>query len=389
VDSPLRRSLLAAQSALALALLSAAPLAATQGPPAAVRVDAVRSERLAQRRSVTGDVRAAHRVAVAAREKGLVEEVLVDEGDAVEAGAVLARLDSTQLALDLEVLETELVPARATVDEREAEVRRRRSDLEALVALVERRAANPKELVEAESQLAAAEARLQVGRAMILIVESKARKLRRRLEDMEIRAPFAGTVVATSAEVGGWLGEGASVAELVSSEQLEVWLDVPQDLYASTVAGPGPIQVRPDAAGEGFELESYRIVPEVTLSGRTFRVIGAVPAGLRLASGMSVVALVPTAEERDLLTVHRDAVLRNEVGPFVYGVLPGADGEPARAAPVPVEVLFQTSGRAVVRSGGLRPGMQVVIEGNERLYPMAPIRPVTGEAPAGGGEPGR
>ena len=42
--------------------------------------------------------------ALAAREKGLVLELLVDEGDAVKAGDLLARLDDTQLALDLEVL---------------------------------------------------------------------------------------------------------------------------------------------------------------------------------------------------------------------------------------------------------------------------------------------
>ena len=53
---------------------------------------------------------------------------------------------------------------------------------------------------------------------------------------------------------------------------------------------------------------------------------------------------------------------------------------PASAAPVQVEVLFQTAERAVVRGGALRPGMELVVEGNERLYPMAPIQPI----PAGG-----
>ncbi len=384
MDSPLRRSLVAARSVLALALLAApSATAAPQGPPAAVRVDAVRTERLAQRRSVTGDVRAARRVEVAAREKGLVLELLVDEGDAVKAGDLLARLDDTQLALDLEVLEAELPPARATVDERVAELRRRKNDLEALADLVARKAANPKELVDAESQLAAAEARLQVGRALIQVIESRVRKLRRRVEDMELRAPFDGTVVRALAEVGGWLGEGAPVVELVSTAQLEVWLDVPQDLFASLSAAPGSIQVRAGSEDEGFLLEGYRVVPDVDVRGRTFRVVGAAPAGRPLAAGMSVVALVPTTEERELLTVHRDAILRNAVGPFVYGVIPGAEGEPAKAAPMPVEVLFHTAERAVVRAAGLRPGMQVVTEGNERLFPMAPVRPVSGDGAGG------
>ena len=75
----------------------------------------------------------------------------VDEGTQVKAGDLLAQLDATQLELDLEVLVAQRPPAEATVLEREAEVRQRENDLESLRQLIERKAANPKELVDAET----------------------------------------------------------------------------------------------------------------------------------------------------------------------------------------------------------------------------------------------
>lgn len=380
--------LVAPVAALA-ALTTAAPAAAPQGPPASVLVDAVREEVVTNRRPVTGSLRAARRGEVAAREKGLVRELLADEGHRVAAGDVLARLDATQLELDLVVLRADRPPAEATVRERTANLESARNDLESLRKLVERKAANPKELVDAESAVAAGEARLAASEAGLAVIDARIAKLEQRIADMTIVAPFDGTVVARMTEVGSWLAEGASVVELLSTEDLEVWLEVPQDLYGAVIANPGPIEVRLGAGREAFALTDYRAIPDVAERGRTFRLMGDAETTLPISAGMSVTAMVPTAEEQEMLTIHRDAILYNQVGAFVYTVVPGGEGRPASAAPTPVEVLFQTPTRAVVRSGTLRPGAQIVVEGNERLYPMAPVLPKPiGGAPAGGTPPG-
>ena len=163
-------------------------------------------------------------------------------------------------------------------------------------------------------------------------------------------------------------------------------LGLPVERSLATRNGPIEIalaRIRVGAEGVSFALSDYRVIPDVDVRGRAFRVVGKAASDLPLASGMSVTAMVPTGEEREMLTIHRDAILRNQVGAFVYAVIPGGEGTPAKAAPIDVEVLFQTPTRAVVRSSGLRPGMQVVIEGNERLYPMAAIAPT----PAGDAAP--
>ena len=69
-----------------------------------------------------------------------------------------------------------------------------------------------------------------------------------------------------------------------------------------------------------------------------------------------------------------DALLRNQAGFYVY-VARGTAGGPAHAAPVPVIVVFETPHGVAVTASGLADGDLVVVEGNERLFPMMPIAP--------------
>jgi len=372
-----------------------ASAAAQGGPPAPVRVDAVRSETVQERRRVIGDVRAVRRSAVAAREKGVVLELLALEGLRIEEGEVLARQDASRLELELAVLHAQVPPAEAAVREAESDVRRATSDLAALERLAEREAANPKELTDARAALAGAEARRARMQGEIGVLDARIGELRARVGRMEIRAPFAGTVTARRTEIGSWLNEGQSVCDLVSTGALEVWLEVPQEHLVTLARHASDTRVVLDATGEVLELEGWRVVPDVSLSARTFELIGVARDTPALAPGMSVTAEVPTSARGEHLTLSRDALLRNEVGAYVYVVMPGGEGRPSTAVPVQVEVLFHLGERVAVRAGRLGAGARVVVEGNERLYPTAPIEPIesiddgAGESGVAGGEVSR
>jgi hypothetical protein len=132
-----------------------------------------------------------------------------------------------------------------------------------------------------------------------------------------------------------------------------------------------------------------RAVPDVAQGARTFPLIVELAPDERLAPGMTLTAQLPTGGLREALTVHRDAVLRNEVGAYVYVATPGGDdaGGAYQASFAPVELLFYSGQRAAVRSPALQPGALVVIEGNERLYPSAPVIPQEGPSKQAGPTP--
>ncbi len=350
------------------------------GQPAAVTVESVRLEPVQQRRLLTGDLRAVHRSRVATQEPGLVVEMPVEEGQHVKAGEVLARLDDARLEVELQRNEADAQSAAALVEERNAMLAWRQRDLELYQTSYERGAANPRELFDAQSAVRIAEAIARQAERGGDVIAAQGDLLRKRLADMTIAAPFDGVVVIKHAEVGEWVGEGAAVAELVSTGQAEAWLDVPQSYYDVVARGTEPISI---SLGSGRELRStdrIRVVPMMDPRARTFFVVATLddPEG-SLTPGMSVKAWIPTGETAERLTVHRDAVLRNEAGAYVFVARAAGPNAPAVAMPVPVTELFPWEDRVVIDSAALGAGDPVIVEGNERLFPMMPVIPM--EAP--------
>ncbi|MCB9868132.1 MAG: hypothetical protein H6816_16020 [Phycisphaerales bacterium] len=119
------------------------------------------------------------------------------------------------------------------------------------------------------------------------------------------------------------------------------------------------------------EAEERHTVP-VGSPSRTFPIVAVLPDQGIFKPGMSLTAWVPTSQVQPRLTVARDAIMRGPTGTFVYVVRGGPEG-PGAAASASLDVLFEFGDRAAVSSRQLRPGDLVVVEGNERLYPGAPV----------------
>lgn len=361
-------------AAVLLALVSLS--FASQGrPPSPVVVDAVVRKEVQEKRRVIGQIRAARLSIIASREPGLVAEMAVREGQRVKQGEVLARLDSTLLEAEATILEAQQTLASTVLTEREANVAQAKRDLDVLEDLATRNAVNPKELGDARTAVAVAEARLAQGNQEISVLKARRELLAQRLSDMTPRAPFDGYVVARHTDEGEWVDAGGALVEILSAKELEAWLDVPQAYFAALMQSSEPLHVEVDAGGS-LDAGSWRVVPAVQASGRTFPLIVDLPPEPGLASGMSVTTEVPTGERREELTVARDGLLRGDAGFYVYVAQPGGEGAPHTAMLVPVDVLFTAGDRVAVRSDRLEPGALVAIEGNERLFPSAPVVPV-------------
>ncbi len=376
----------------ASAALGPASKALAQGapPPSPVLVDAARMESVLPRRQVTGELRAVQRAEVASQESGLLVELLVSEGARVKRGDVLARLDDERLGIMLAGVEAELAAQESTIAERQADVELAAREKESIEDATKNGAANVKELRDATSEHSAAVARRDSAERMARLIATRADLLRVRLEDMTIRAPFDGVVVSKMTQVGQWVDEGDAVAELLSTDPLEVWLDVPQRNMPLMLGWTEPVTITLEATGETLRAEAPRVVPAVDPRARTFSLVARVAnADGRLTSGMSVIGWAPTGEPAEHLTVSKDAVMRNEVGSFVYVVRAMGPDAPPAAMPANIETLFELPERVAIRPGAVAPGDLVVVEGNERLYPTAPVTPTAragAVARAGGAE---
>jgi RND family efflux transporter MFP subunit len=337
-------------------------------PPAQVYVDTARMMNVETRRETTGDLRAVRRAVVSSREEGRVASFDLREGDRIEAGDTLVKIDDELLRYEAERARAQVASDRGLIQERRAELENARRDLERLESLEERGSARPVELDDARTETARIEAQLAQAEADLAVSEAELARAERRLKDATITAPFAGRVVSRMTELGEWISAGGDVAEIVALDELEVWLDVPEGALELVRSSEQTIGIRVDALGETIEAPVTAIVPDVDPLSRLFPVRILIENGdERLAPGMSVTGLVPTGVRGDVLTIHSDAVRVDDLGEYVFYDRGGAAGV-AR-----VRTLYRVGDRAVIRPGEIEAGDAVVVEGNERLFPGQPI----------------
>lgn len=353
---------------VATALWLTAGAALGQPPASKVYVAEARLELLEPLRETTGEIRAARRSRVAAEESGRVVQIRVEPGDRVEEGDLLAELDATYVKIDLRRREATVARDQGNVREAEIELARANRDLKRIEGLQRQSASSRTEFEDAQSDVGVAEAKLEQAKADLDAALAELDRAKERLDDMTIEAPFSGRVVDRFTDIGEWVDGGDSVVELVALDEVDVFIDVPQQFITALRETEREVSIRIEATGEILESNVTEIVPVADSLSRMF------PVRLRMANGdekykpgMSVVGLIPTGKVEERLAVPKDAIRRDDVGAFLFEVSGGV-AQVRRVTP-----LYAKEDLVVLRPGDVAPGAQVVTEGNERLFPGAPV----------------
>ena len=193
----------------------------------------------------SGYVTARRQATVSAKITGKVVEVLIEEGQRVEEGAVLARLDDTEARAQLALARAELGAARSMLGEIRALLVQAERDL------VRQQELFAKELVAAQSLDAARAQRDMLGARLlnaeerITVAQQSVTVAEVGLDNTVIRAPFSGIVVAKSAQPGEMIspisaGGGftrTGIGTIVDMDSLEVQVDVNEAYINRVVPG--------------------------------------------------------------------------------------------------------------------------------------------------------
>jgi len=362
---------------LAAALLAGAGESGAGGrPPTPVYVEPVVERAVAPSIAAIGSLAARARVRIAAREEGLVDEVLVDEAAAVASGEVLVRLDARRIDAAIAEREGDLATARAEIVRAEAERERAAIDAEAAAEGVANEYQSELDAARAAASEQVAAAALSAAEARTAAIEGALSLLRIRREDTTVAAPVDGRVIERHVEPGDWVRPGDVLLTVAVLDPLEVEVDLPERVWPGVRAHADVLDVTVRTDGSRHRGERVRVVPEVDGRTRTFRVLADIPdpAG-NLAPGLTVRVAVPTEERRRRMLVAKAAVIETAGGAVVWKLGDGEGGGTV-GIQVPVEVLFPVGGRVAVVADGLAVGDQVIVEGNERLRPGTPVRPV-------------
>lgn len=307
-------------------------------------------------------VTGAEEVAVTPQISGLILEMGPREGVAVAAGALLARLDTSELDAGIAAQEAQLAGARA-------EAARKRREAERQVDLLGRGSASASVVDQWRAEAESAEEQVRS-----LDRQVAAQRVRRGYA--EIRAPFAGVISARMAEPGDLAVVGRPLYRLTATDHGRVVVRLP----ASVLEQVRPGTVMALRHGErSAQLAIARVYP--SLDERALGRAEADTEGLLfgLASGSLVSARVELARVDDALLVPRDALVA-AVGEGASRVFVVTEDH---LRSVPVQVLLR--GReGVAVSGDLTSGQPVVVAHETvllRLRDGDPVRPVAGYGP--------
>lgn len=245
----------------------------------------------------TGYVTARRAATVSAKVTGRIREVLVEEGQRVEAGEVLAYIDDATEQAQLELASAQLESARAELDELRALLTEAEQNLRRVRELAERQLVSQRELDSAVASTATLQARLQTAGRNIQVAERGVTLRQRQLDDYTIRAPFSGIVIDKNAQPGEMIsaisaGGGftrTGICTIVDMESLEIEVDV-NEAFIQRVRAGQRVSAALDAYPEQrIPAEVIAIVPAADREKATVRVrIGFVERDARILPDMGV-----------------------------------------------------------------------------------------------------
>lgn len=296
---------------------------------------------------------------VSAEVAGRVVRLLVDEGQAVTRGQVLAQIDSEQYRLAGQVDEAEVGRLAALVKNKELELNRaKRLFAESLVSR--------EQLDTIGTDLDALNAQLRGARA-------QAGDSTRRLGEATITAPFAGKVARRNVDVGEYVQAGTAVFDLVDTRALRVRLPFPE--YRAPQLRPG-LTVRLTSASAGDSVVEARVTevqPSINPSNRSLAVIVDFENPGGWLPGGSVRADVVLATRPDAMLLPLTAVVRRPAGDVVYVI------EDGKARELPVR-RGRRSGELLEITGGLAGTETVAVDGAGFLTNGVAVKVVGGQS---------
>lgn len=365
--------------ALAVALLAATVFVAVRsGPLAPTRITVASAAlgRLTPELFGVGTVEARRNVPIGPTAAGRVRAVLVDVGDRVKAGQLLAEMDPVDLDDRVASLDASLARAGSAVAA--AEAQRRDAQARSLLAVANTRRfvelgaqnyisagaieAREQEQASAEAGVAAADANLAAARQEQQRLLAERAGLRQQRANVRLIAPIDGVITSRDAEPGATVVAGQAVLRLIDPSSLWVRLRLDQGRSAGLALGlPAQIVLRsqPDQPLAGRVARIEAIGDSVTEERMAQVSFERPPADLAVGEIAEVRLRLPPTPEAVVLPNAAIKRLQGRTGVWTI------DGQALRYAPVRLGAA-SLDGQVLVLEG-VKPGEKVVVHSEKDL----------------------
>jgi len=182
----------------------------------------------------TGYVTARRQATVSAQITGTLIEVLIEEGEHVQAGQVLARLENTAQQAAVAQAQAQFKAAQALLGQYDAQLAQASRDLKRDEDLVVSHLVSQQTLEAARTQVESLQAQIESQRKQAELAQAGVQGAQVQLGYTTVRAPFSGVIVAKAAQAGEIVSPGSAgggftrtgVSTIVDMDSLEIEVDV-------------------------------------------------------------------------------------------------------------------------------------------------------------------
>lgn len=345
--------------------------------PQRVRTAAVKPAANQTEMTLPGTLAPFQSTALYAKATGFLRQNLVDVGDPVTAGQLLAEIDAPETDEDLRLARVRLEEAAANVGlvQRTAQ---RNGGLVGVGVVSQQQADDS--TAQANSALAALRTR-----------QAELQRINAVRGYQRVVAPFAGIVTRRGydrgALVGSAAGGGAALFEVAQVDKLRVFVDVPQSLARDIRPGVGAVvyaPAEPQRTASGQVVRTSGVLEQAT---RTLHTEVNIPGDGTLLPGAFVYVRFRVSRAAAPPLVPANALLVRKEGTLLARVVPGSGSAPASISLMPVKV-GRDLGKDLEIASGIQIGDMVVInppddldEGTPvRLAPSTPAEPIHAQA---------
>ncbi len=328
----------------------------------AVETSVVKAQTVESYVDATGNLTAKYSAEVRSEVSGKVREVYVKDWVKVRKGELLARIDSDEIAATAARAKAAAENARAAYLEAQTYLNRADRELARMQNLKQAGLATQQQLDDANTDMAAARARVASAQAQIAAAQEDYRQASIRLAKAEITAPISGTIATRNANVGDMAG-GDNSSALFSIIDESIY-DLNVSIPTVDIAGVGVgsrVEFTVDAFPEKvIEGKVAHVNPQVDAADRSVKVNIEVRNDENiLKSGFFVKAKIFTGEKRNVFLLPQSAILGNDNAARKAKVYVVKDGT-AHLTNVAVGHVYNGM---VEITGGLKDGDNIVTRG--------------------------
>jgi len=264
----------------------------------------------------TGTLEARVKTTVSPRIQGRLDEVLVDQGDMVKSGQLLARLDDAESRQQVAIADATLAAAKQTAERVRSDLarseavlaqaqldHRRQSRLVATKAVAQSDADKAAEALRiAEADLKRSHATIAEAEGQIAVAEKNLLYRREQLAFTEIRSPYDELIIRRDRDAGDVLVPGASLMQMISLDELWVsaWVD---ETAMPSLAPDQPARiVYRSEPGRSYPGKVSRLGREMDRETREFLVdVRAAELPMNWTVGQRAEVFIETARQADAL----------------------------------------------------------------------------------------